>query len=64
VKFDIYDVDEFRENETDKKEFIGHVIVGLHEIVCAHNQTLTKEIISTKYSKNLFSPVFYNSIIE
>jgi len=48
VKFEIYDVDEFRENETDKKEFIGHVIIGLHEVVCAHNQTLTKEIISSK----------------
>jgi len=48
VKFEIFDIDEFKENEVDKKEFIGFVVVNLHDIVCANNQTITTEIIAEK----------------
>jgi hypothetical protein len=54
VKFEIYDVDEFKEDESDKKDFIGHIIIPLHEIVCAHNQTVTKDIIEARYNYFFF----------
>ena len=48
-KFDIYDVDYFKDiNSLARQTFIGNAFFNIHEIVCAPFHTLTRELKNSK----------------
>ena len=55
LKFEIYDVDEFKDHELlDKQELIGYVLTTLHQIVCSEQQTVILDIVPHKQLKKVF----------
>jgi len=53
LKFEIYDVDEFKDQDLlDKQELIGHCFTTLHQIVCSEKQTVILDIIPNKTRNN------------